>query len=424
MRTMKDSGIEWIGQIPADWDIVRVKQAFIRKNEKAQQENPVVLSLARSGVKVRDVSTNEGQVAESYYNYNPVSVGDLLLNPMDLYSGANCSISEVEGVISPAYINLKNKNGYFSKFYDYYFKVQYWMMVLFAHGKGVSFDNRWTLNQETLMNFPIVAPDYENQIRIADFLDEKCGAIDRYIEKQQQVIEKLKAYKQAVITEAVTKGLDPNAPMKDSGVEWIGEIPEHWGAPSIKYLVRIASGGTPDRNHPEYWNGNIPWIKTGELQNDILSQSEEYITEDGLNNSSAQIFEPDTILIAMYGQGKTRGMTALLKIAASTNQACAGLTVINNSIKTEFLWQSLIGAYRAIRAEAAGSGQPNLSASLIGDFHITLPPLQEQEDILRYIEEKTAQISELIKKEELQLEKLTEYKKSLIYEAVTGKIEV
>lgn len=378
MQKMKYSGVEWIGEIPEDWGIVKVKQAFVRKNEKAQQENPVVLSLARSGVRVRDVSTNEGQVAESYYNYNPVSVGDLLFNPMDLYSGANCSLSEVEGVISPAYVNLKNKEGYFSKFYDYYFKVQYWMMVLFAHGKGVSFDNRWTLNHETLMNFPIVSPDFKTQKHIADFLDDKCGKIDRYIEKQQQIIDKLKEYKQAVITEAVTKGLNPDAPMKDSGIEWIGMIPEHWDVPEIKYLVRIASGGTPDRNHPEYWNGNIPWIKTGELQNDIITNAEEYITEEGLNNSSAQVFNINTILVAMYGQGKTRGMTALLKTPASTNQACAGLTVTNSNVQIEYLWQCLIGAYDAIRSEAAGSGQPNLSATLIGNFHIALPPIEEQ----------------------------------------------
>lgn len=423
-RKMKDSGVEWIGEIPEDWGIVKVKQAFVRKNEKAQQENPVVLSLARSGVKIRDVSTNEGQVAESYYNYNPVSVGDLLLNPMDLYSGANCSISEVEGVISPAYVNLKNRNGYYSKFYDYYFKVQYWMMVLFAHGKGVSFDNRWTLNNETLMNFPVVSPDYDTQRRIADFLDDKCGKIDRYIEKQQKIIDKLKEYKQAVITEAVTKGLNPDAPMKDSGIEWIGMIPEHWEVPEIKYLVRIASGGTPDRNHPEYWNGNIPWIKTGELQNDIITNAEEYITEEGLNNSSAQVFNINTILVAMYGQGKTRGMTALLKIPASTNQACAGLTVTNSNVQIEYLWQCLIGAYDAIRSEAAGSGQPNLSATLIGNFHIALPPIEEQVLIVEYIKDRTVEIKSTIHKAEKLLEKLTEYKKSLIYEAVTGKKEV
>lgn len=424
MRKMKSSGVEWIGEIPENWKTVKVKQAFVRKNEKAKQENPVILSLARTGVKVRDVSTNEGQVAESYYNYNPVSVGDLLLNPMDLYSGANCSISDVEGVISPAYVNLRSCNGYYSKFYDYYFKAQYWMMVLFAHGKGVSFDNRWTLNNETLMNFPIVSPDYDTQHRIADFLDDKCGKIDRYIEKQQQTIDKLKEYKQAVITEAVTKGLDPDAPMKDSGIEWIGMIPEHWDVPEIKYLVRIASGGTPDRNHPEYWNGNIPWIKTGELQNDIITNAEEYITEEGLNNSSAQVFNINTILVAMYGQGKTRGMTALLKTPASTNQACAGLTVTNSNVQIEYLWQCLIGAYDAIRSEAAGSGQPNLSATLIGNFHIAMPPIEEQGLIVEYIKDRTVEIKSTIHKAEKLLEKLTEYKKSLIYEAVTGKMEV
>ena len=204
-RTMKDSGIEWIGEIPEDWSISKVKHCFTRKNSKAKQDDPVVLSLARSGVKIRDISTNEGQLAESYYDYNPVQVGDLLLNPMDLYSGANCSYSDVEGVISPAYINLKNKEGVSnSKFYDYYFKVQYWMMVLFSFGKGVSFDNRWTLGQETLMNFPIVYPLLSEQQKIADFLDEKCSEIDRLITKKEKLIEELETYKKSLIYEYVT----------------------------------------------------------------------------------------------------------------------------------------------------------------------------------------------------------------------------
>ena len=123
MREMKDSGIKWIGKIPLNWKIGKVKDVFTRKNEKANLENPTVLSLARSGVKVRDISNGEGQLAESYTNYNPVEINDLLLNPMDLYSGANCSVSKVEGVISPAYINLKAKGNNNSTYYDYYFKV-------------------------------------------------------------------------------------------------------------------------------------------------------------------------------------------------------------------------------------------------------------------------------------------------------------
>ena len=136
MRKMKDSGFSWIGQIPCEWSMKRVKHAFYRKNEKAMQDNPIVLSLARSGVRERDISNNEGQIAESYYNYNPVDIDDLLINPMDLYSGANCSISKVTGVISPAYINLRYKDGINPAFFDYYFKLQYYN-TLFQYCKSL-----------------------------------------------------------------------------------------------------------------------------------------------------------------------------------------------------------------------------------------------------------------------------------------------
>ena len=310
-----------------------------------------------------------------------------------------------------------------NKYYNFVFHSELFADEFYRWGNGIV-DDLWSTKWGNMKRIYIPFPDLIVQSRIADFLDDKCGKIDRYIEKQRQIIEKLKEYKQAVITEAITKGLDPDAPMKDSGIEWIGMIPEKWGMPKIKYLVKIASGGTPDRNHPEYWNGNIPWIKTGELQNDIIINAEEHITEEGLNNSSAQIFDVNTILIAMYGQGKTRGMTALLKIPASTNQACAGLTVINKNVRTEYLWKCLMGAYDAIRSEAAGSGQPNLSATLIGNFHVTLPSVEEQDEIVNHIKNRTAEISSAIAQAESLLSKLIEYKKSLIYEAVTGKLEV
>ena len=142
MGEMKNSRTRWIGDIPSHWSTAKVKHFFYRSKEEAHQDNPTILSLARSGVKIRDLSKNEGQIAESYYNYNPVKPGDLLLNPMDLYSGANCSISKVSGVISPAYMNLRNWGTANPVYYDYYFKTQYWSMAFFVHGEGVSFDNR------------------------------------------------------------------------------------------------------------------------------------------------------------------------------------------------------------------------------------------------------------------------------------------
>jgi len=162
-RELVDSGIEWIGKIPEDWNIVKVNKVFFRRKEINKEIDPVILSLARSGVKVRDITTNEGQLAEDYSSYHRGHIGDLMINPMDLISGANCSVSEVEGVISPAYINLAKKEICNSKYYDYFFKNQYWVNAMFIHGKGVSFDNRWTMNAETMMNYKIPFPSIKEQ---------------------------------------------------------------------------------------------------------------------------------------------------------------------------------------------------------------------------------------------------------------------
>ena len=417
MRKMKSSGVEWIGEIPENWKTVKVKQAFVRKNEKAKQENPVILSLARTGVKVRDVSTNEGQVAESYYNYNPVSVGDLLLNPMDLYSGANCSISDVEGVISPAYVNLRSRNGYYSKFYDYYFKAQYWMMVLFAHGKGVSFDNRWTLNNETLMNFPIVSPDYDTQHRIADFLDDKCGKIDRYIEKQQQIIDKLKEYKQAVITEAVTKGLNPDAPMKDSGIEWIGMIPEHWEVKKFGYIATVKANLV----HPNAY-GDYPQVSSENIEKSTGRLLKcKTVNDVGVISDNHLFF---------------KGQILYSKIRPALNKACiapfdglcsADIYPIETMENTEFVLFSILSESFLEQVRTLTETRvkmPKINQNELSGIISCVPPLDEQNKIVAYINRKMKLIDLVLVKKERILEKLTEYKKSLIYEAVTGKMEV
>ena len=428
MREMKNSGVEWIGEIPADWKIVKVKQAFFRKNEKAQQENPVVLSLARSGVKVRDLTANEGQIAESYYNYNPVSIGDLLLNPMDLYSGANCSISKVEGVISPAYANLRSKEGYFSNFYNYYFKVQYWMMVLFAHGKGVSFDNRWTLTNETLMNFPVVAPSLDEQHRIANFLDEKCAKIDAIIEKQKQVIEKLKEYKLSVITEAVTKGLDPTVPMKDSGVEWIGEIPEGWKVRKLRYLGSCINGISKGG---EYFGRGYPFVSYGDVYKNIQlpKQVNGLVDTTEKEREWYSVKEGDVFFTRT---SETIEEVALTSTCMQTieNATFAGF-LIRFRPDTDLLVKEFSKYYlRSTKHRAFFVKEMNLvtraslSQELLKRLPVLLPPVSEQMEISKYLEQKCSEIDSAISKKQAIVEKLTEYKKSLIYEVVTGKREV
>lgn len=182
---------------------LKVKNCFNVSKEKAHQEDPVILSLARDGVRIRDISTNEGQLAASYYDYNPVRKNDLLLNPMDLVSGANCTLSDKEGVISPAYVNLRNKKGFYSKYYDYFFKIQYWTKNFFACGKGVSFDNRWTLNNDSLMNYKVPVIPYDMQKKVADDLDIKINKINKAKKELEEQIALLENYKRSLINERI-----------------------------------------------------------------------------------------------------------------------------------------------------------------------------------------------------------------------------
>ena len=146
-RELVDSGVKWIGYIPKNWEITTVNKIFFRRKEVNNVEEPTILSLARDGVKIRDISTNEGQLAESYDNYHKVYKDDLMLNPMDLISGANCSLSKIEGVISPAYINLANRGKIYPKYYDYFFKYQYWIKAMFIHGKGQLIGKQWLITK-------------------------------------------------------------------------------------------------------------------------------------------------------------------------------------------------------------------------------------------------------------------------------------
>lgn len=417
-REMKDSGVEWIGEIPATWKLSKVKNNFTRKKSKALLSDPVVLSLARSGVKVRDLSNNEGQIAESYYEYNPVAIGDLLLNPMDLYSGANCSISKVEGVISPAYINLKSKEGVNPVFFDYYFKHQYWCMAFFAHGEGVSFDNRWTLNNETLMNYPIVLPSEKEQKDIASFLDAKCAEIDKAIEATKSSIEEYKKLRQTIITEAVTKGLDPNVEMKDSGIEWIGEIPAHWN------IGLFAKLGTQVKN-----------INRGMKENNLLSLSYGRIIRKNIETTfgllpesfeTYNIIEKDDIVLRLTDlQNDHKSLRVGLSMEKGIITSAYVSVRPSNFILPKYLYYFLhsFDICKGFYGMGAGVRQ-GLNWDEVKKLQVLIPSKNEQFSIIRFLDTKCAEIDSLIKSKEKLIEELTAYRKSLIYEYVTGKKEV
>lgn len=413
MREMKDSGFNWLREIPKNWDLLKIKNGFSRKKAKALQNDPIVLSLARSGVKVRDISTNEGQLATSYYEYNPVTINDMLLNPMDLQSGANCSISKVKGVISPAYINLRYKKGFNPEFYNYYFKYQYWSYAFFTYGKGVSFDNRWTLNEETLMNLPLLVPNKEEQDLIAKFLNKKCAKIDGITKDLQEQIETLENYKKSVITEAVTKGLNPNVDYNDNKKQWFRGIPKHWIVSRIAAIYKLRNTKVSDRDYPP------------------LSVTMQGVVPQ-LGNAAKSDAHDDRKLVckgdfAINSRSDRRGSCGIAPMDGSISLINTVLCPLTNMNARYYNWLFHTVEFADEFYKWGHGIVDDLWTTNWQDMKnilIPRPPIQEQKEIANYLDNKCAEIDEIIKNKKEQVEIIEEYKKSLIYEYVTGKKEV
>ena len=424
-KILKDTWINRIGKIPSDRKVMRVKNIFFRRKEVNTENDPVVLSLARAWVKVRDISNNEWQLAESYDNYHRVYKKDLMINPMDLYSWANCSISNVEWVISPAYINLASNKKIDARYFDYYFKNQYWVNAMFIHWKGVSFDNRWTINNDTMMNYYIPVPSYEEQKDISDLLDKICEEIDFTINGNQKEIELIKKYKTSLITKYITKWLDNKVTFKRTGVEWIWDIPNHWSLPSISYYTKSRSWGTPDRNKPEYrTDWTIPWMASWEVNKVYVYDTNEKITLLWSECSNAKILPKNSVMVALNGQWRTKWMSAILKIDATCNQSLCAFQCDNVNLYYEYLFYCFQSMYKYLRSQAWDDVRDWLAASFVKKQRIPLPPIDEQKKIVNYINEQCDKLDKVISYRQGIIDKIEDYKKSIIYEYVTGKKEV
>jgi len=418
----KNSGIEWLGEIPEHWEVRRLKYIFDFHNEENKEKNPIILSVTLAGIKVRDISTNEGQLAKSYLGYNVVNENNIVLNPMDLISGS-VGRPHVKGVVSPAYTALKPlKVNIDINFYVYLLKVHYTRKIFFPFGEGVSYRHRWTLKDETLKNFPILLPPFSEQKAIASFLDKEIEKIDTLIKKEEKLIKLLEEKKDSLITKAVTKGLK-NAKMKDSGIEWLREIPEHWEVRRLKYIFDfIQTGKTPSTKKLEYYeNGNINWFTPEDLNNEILKEASKKITTLAVKEENQPIFPQNSILIV--GIGATTGKTAyFISDKSSFNQQITAFHSKNNCNK--YFFYLLKSLSKELLLLANYTTLPILNNEFFKNLYLLLSPLQEQKQIAEYLDEKLSQIDKLIEKSKKAIELLKEKKESLITNAVTGKIDV
>lgn len=434
MREMKDSGIEWIGEIPVDWKVIK---------------NKYLLSLLYSGG-TPSVSNNEFYCFEGgipFVSISDMSTVDYVLstqkrltnsgikdknlkvlpNGTILYSiyATVGAVSElkIEAAISQAMLALQVNSKVDKSFYKYNLAAM--KDYIFSNTNG---NTQFNLNAEKVKNFYFVLPDIETQQRIADYLDRKCSQIDAIIARQQEVIEKLKAYKLSVITESVTKGLNPDVPMKDSGVEWIGEIPEDWEVSKLKFMGHFVNGyAFPSSS---FTTDGVRVMKIANIQPMEISWIDEsYVDVSEYEKLPMYRVEQGDLVFALTRPIINGGIKVAIfdgKEKVLLNQRNAmfkGLSRVLPRWMYYVMQNQMYVQKFALYIDGTGQ-QPNISTNEISQIEIPIPPIEVQQQVIMKLNEVMASIEKMTLLKERMIKQLSDYKKSLIYEVVTGKKEV
>jgi type I restriction enzyme S subunit len=430
-REMKHSGVAWIGEIPKHWEVVRNKNAFSNSKTIVGENwnNTQLLSLTTKGIKAIDIGSTSGKVPDSYETYQVVGKDNLVMCLFDLDCSAVFSgLSQIEGMISPAYKVLTVQNGFLPAFYDKWFNYIFDGRKFMFLSKNI----RYSLTYDEFASLQIVKPPIEEQQKIAEFLDRKCGEIDEMISLQEKVIEELKAYKQSIITEAVTKGLNPNVAMRDSEIEWIGEIPEHWEVHPFKAYYKTTKGLNITKEN--LVESGVPVISYGQIHSklnmgtSISNELIRYVPETYLDSNPECLSKKFDMFFADTSEDR-EGAGNVAFIDIDTPIFAGYHTIIarpNDEIKTKyFAYLTKTDAWRTqIRNSVSGVKVFSISQKLINRAYIIIPSPIEQQAIADYLDSKCAEIDELVAVKQQKIETLKEYKKSLIYEYVTGKKEI
>ena len=414
---MKPSGIEWIGDIPDDWEVTKIGQLYLERNEKVSDREYEALSVTKHGILKQLESAAKSDNGD---NRKLVKSGDFVINSRSDRRGS-CGISKFDGSVSLINIILMPTQKIANGYYNYLFRTENFADEFYKYGNGIV-DDLWSTKWTSMKKILVPFPSLRTQQRIADYLDEKCGEIDATIAKQKESIEKLKAYKQSLISETVTKGLDKSAPLKPSGIEWIGDIPAHWEVIKTKFLFNVYGGSTPKVNVPEYWGDKITWITPGELGDDIkiVLNSKRMLSEKGLNSCGATLVSKGSIIISNRAP---IGQVCLAGSELCTNQGCKSL-VAKIKLSCLFFYYFFKVQSEVLNMLGNGTTFMELSTSDLLNFKIPCPTIKEQQKIADYLDSKCSQIDKYITEKQNIIQKLDTYKKSLIFECVTGKQKI
>lgn len=425
MREMKESGISWIGKIPEGWRVEKLKYHLVR-NEPRNPGNQQILSVYRKyGVIPKDSrDDNYNVTSEDTSKYKYVKKGVLVINKMKAWQGA-LGVSEFEGVVSPAYFIYKFIDELLFPGYIHYL-LRNCYKTEFRRISGGIREGQWDLSPTAFENALILIPNYKEQKAISDYLDTKCAEIDALQKDIEKEIETLKAYKKSLITQAVSKGLNPHVEMKDSGIEWIGKINSKWKLYRLRYLLKEPLKYGASETGVEYDDTLPRYIRITDIQDNNTLKKEGKLSLT-FEQAKGYLLTEETVLFAR--SGATVGKTFLYKpqygIAAFAGYLIAAVLNKNKMFaKWLFYYTNSSIYWNWINNSFSQSTIQNIGADKYKNLIVVCPPIEEQNKIMHLLESKCAEIDSIIASKQKQSEILVEYKKSLIYELVTGKKEV
>ena len=404
----KNSGVEWLGDVPEHWNLKRFCYLFAenkKKNIGLKETN--VLSLSYGNIKEKKIDDNKGLLPESFETYQIIEPNDIVFRFTDLQNdkrSLRSAISKYHGIITSAYIAVKTKQN--ADFYNYLFRAYDLQKVFYSMGEGM----RQSLKMDELNKMPVVLPSEDEQKRIVAFLNTETTRIDNLITKQEKLIELLEEQRKSIISHAVTKGLNPNAPMKDSGVEWLGEVPESWVEQKIKFISKLINEKTSEKS-------NVIALEN------IESWTGKYIETESSFESDAVKFKKNDVLF-----GKLRPYLAKVYLVENQGEAVGDIYVLrpNKLIHPQFLKFFMLSEkfIDYVNSSTNGTKMPRANWDFIGCISIFLPHIKVQHEIVEYLESAVLKIELIINKQISLIEKLKEYRSSIISHAVTGKIDV
>ena len=429
---MKDSGVPWLGEVPEHWKTERAKWLF-RKMERPVRDSDEVVTCFRDGVVTLRKNRRVRGFTESLkeIGYQGVHQGDLVIHAMDAFAGA-IGVSDSDGKGTPVYSVCSPLVECVTPYYYAYCAREMarseWILALAKGVRERSTDFRF----DAFASQPVPLPPLPDQTAIVRFLDHADRRIRRYIRAKQKLVALVEEQKQAIIHQALTGQIDvrtgqPYPVYRPSGVEWLGDVPEHWDVRRIGGFCKVGNGSTPSRGNTAYWSGGeYPWLNSSSVNQGTVTKSDQFVTDIALRECHLPRVPADSVLIGITGQGKTRGMAAVLAIDATINQHMAYIVANADRVSSRYLQMCLTAAYTELRAisSASGSTKGALTCEDIKSFGVVLPPMDEQEVMLLAVGRGLASVERFASMARRQIDLVRGCRARLIADVVTGKLDV